>query len=295
MQPERIKGESQGAPTSYTASSDVWSLGLSIIEFAIGHYPYPPETYSNVFAQLTAIVHGEPPVLPAEYSDSAREFVRACLRKVAGKRPTYAQLMVGPLDPTSSRRILTRRNLGPSVLEGRHWTRSRHGRLDRRCARLPREAPQDLYSRPRLRRRPRPSFLSLDLHLKTLGPGASLTSLPITLLHMKPLRSYSIALTSPLLTHVPPHPLLSRLRFLSRSLWVYSFIHFWLAFRRRVSLGLSWEGIGVFLFFSFLAVVGGGGGGNFFGMGREIHTRIFSFLETFLSGVGNGSRGIAEI
>jgi serine/threonine protein kinase len=164
MQPERIKGESQGAPTSYTASSDVWSLGLSIIEFAIGHYPYPPETYSNVFAQLTAIVHGEPPVLPAEYSDSAREFVRACLRKVAGKRPTYAQLMVSPLDPTSSRRILTRRNLGPSVLEGRHWTRSRHGRLDRRCARLPREAPQDLYSRPRLRRRPRPSFLSLSIY-----------------------------------------------------------------------------------------------------------------------------------
>lgn len=96
MAPERIKGESQGAPTSYTASSDVWSLGLSIIEFAIGHYPYPPETYSNVFAQLTAIVHGEPPVLPAEYSDSAREFVRACLRKVAGKRPTYAQLMDHP-------------------------------------------------------------------------------------------------------------------------------------------------------------------------------------------------------
>lgn len=94
VQPERIKGESQGAPTSYTASSDVWSLGLSIIEFAVGHYPYPPETYTNVFAQLTAIVHGDPPSLPASYSETAREFVAACLIKVAKHRPTYAMLLV---------------------------------------------------------------------------------------------------------------------------------------------------------------------------------------------------------
>lgn len=94
-QPERIKGESQGATSSYTASSDVWSLGLSIIEFAIGHYPYPPETYSNVFAQLTAIVHGDPPNLPSpEYSETAQDFVAKCLEKVAIKRPTYAQLLV---------------------------------------------------------------------------------------------------------------------------------------------------------------------------------------------------------
>lgn len=115
-QPERIKGESQGATSSYTASSDVWSLGLSIIEFAIGSYPYPPvrlpllfensttltnplrkqETYSNVFAQLTAIVHGDPPCLPDRYSSDAREFVANTLEKVAHLRPTYAQLLVRP-------------------------------------------------------------------------------------------------------------------------------------------------------------------------------------------------------
>ncbi|KAJ2926760.1 hypothetical protein H1R20_g10357, partial [Candolleomyces eurysporus] len=76
MAPERIKGESQVAAGAdvghgvgdlygtYTVSSDVWSLGLSTIEMGLGHYPYPPETYSNVFAQLTAIVHGPPPELP---------------------------------------------------------------------------------------------------------------------------------------------------------------------------------------------------------------------------------------
>ncbi|GAA6014986.1 hypothetical protein JCM11491_002383 [Sporobolomyces phaffii] len=96
MAPERIKGESQGAATSYTASSDVWSLGLSIIEAAIGHYPYSPSTYQNVFAQLTAIVHGDPPALPPVYSETARDFVAQCLEKQPERRPTYAQLLQHP-------------------------------------------------------------------------------------------------------------------------------------------------------------------------------------------------------
>lgn len=95
-QPERIKGESQGAVVSYSAASDVWSLGLTIIEAAVGHYPYPPETYQNVFAQLTAIVHGEAPTLPESYSAKAHEFVELCLRKDATQRPTYQQLLVRP-------------------------------------------------------------------------------------------------------------------------------------------------------------------------------------------------------
>lgn len=65
-----------------------------MIEFAVGHYPYPPETYANVFAQLQAIVHGDPPSLPSLYSSTADEFIAACLRKDAYRRPTYAQLMV---------------------------------------------------------------------------------------------------------------------------------------------------------------------------------------------------------
>lgn len=75
VQPERIKGESQDNAGTYTVSSDVWSLGLTILELAMGTYPYPPETYSNVFAQLQAIVHGPPPEMPDRYSDTAREFV----------------------------------------------------------------------------------------------------------------------------------------------------------------------------------------------------------------------------
>ncbi|GHJ87391.1 hypothetical protein NliqN6_3793 [Naganishia liquefaciens] len=96
MAPERIKGESQNNLGTYTVSSDVWSVGLSIIELAMGCYPYPPETYSNVFAQLQAIVHGPPPRLPEGYSDVAQDFVAQCLQKEPEKRWTYAQLLDHP-------------------------------------------------------------------------------------------------------------------------------------------------------------------------------------------------------
>jgi len=94
MAPERIKGESQNALGTYTVSSDVWSVGLATLEIALGKYPYPPETYSNVFAQLTAIVHGDPPELPYIYSETARDWVSRCLVKRPEGRATYAQLLV---------------------------------------------------------------------------------------------------------------------------------------------------------------------------------------------------------
>jgi mitogen-activated protein kinase kinase len=64
------------APGTYGVQSDIWSLGLSILEIAKGVYPYPPETFNSVFAQLSAIVDGEPPELPEEFSQTAQGFVR---------------------------------------------------------------------------------------------------------------------------------------------------------------------------------------------------------------------------
>lgn len=96
MAPERIRGESQNNLGTYTVSSDVWSLGLSLVEIACGKYPYPPETYANVFAQLTAIVHGPPPELPEKYSEEAKDFVSICLKKESTARATYAELMEHP-------------------------------------------------------------------------------------------------------------------------------------------------------------------------------------------------------
>ncbi|KAF8441604.1 kinase-like domain-containing protein [Boletus edulis BED1] len=125
MAPERIKGSSPSSSnvddafTSYTVSADVWSLGLSIVEIARGKYPYPPETYENVFAQLSAIVDGEAPGLPDDddddssltadvsengdgrpvgrkWSPEARDWVRRCLIKNADERATYPGLLAHP-------------------------------------------------------------------------------------------------------------------------------------------------------------------------------------------------------
>lgn len=85
-------------------------------------YPYPPETYENVFAQLSAIVDGEAPGLPDDddtpdevtdglltadvnengdgksfkrkWSPEARDWVRRCLIKNADERATYPELLV---------------------------------------------------------------------------------------------------------------------------------------------------------------------------------------------------------
>lgn len=117
MAPERISsggvaqaGANPGGGT-YSVQSDIWSLGLTIIECALGRYPYPPETYDNIFSQLSvrsvtssfckevliqtqAIVDGEPPDLPADkFSPAARDFVRGCLMKIPKLRPTYAMLL----------------------------------------------------------------------------------------------------------------------------------------------------------------------------------------------------------
>lgn len=96
MAPERIKHSNLDVNT-YSVQSDVWSLGLSILEIAKGCYPYPPETYNNVFSQLSAIVDGEAPELPKEkFSNDAQDFVRRCLHKNPNKRPTYSQMLMHP-------------------------------------------------------------------------------------------------------------------------------------------------------------------------------------------------------
>jgi len=100
MAPERISTGSQdtvgnpGGGGSYGVQSDIWSLGLTIIECALGRYPYPPETYNNIFSQLSAIVNGDPPDLPQDgFTDIARNFVHGCLNKIPKLRPTYAMLL----------------------------------------------------------------------------------------------------------------------------------------------------------------------------------------------------------
>ncbi|KAL3230745.1 hypothetical protein RNJ44_01194 [Nakaseomyces bracarensis] len=96
MAPERIKSLNPDRGT-YTVQSDIWSLGLSILEMALGRYPYPPETFDNIFSQLSAIVDGPPPRLPDDrFSEDAQDFVSLCLQKIPDRRPNYANLSEHP-------------------------------------------------------------------------------------------------------------------------------------------------------------------------------------------------------
>ena len=123
MAPERIKSLNPDIAT-YTVQSDIWSLGLSILEMALGRYPYPPETFDNIFSQLSAIVDGPPPKLPAgKFSKEAQDFVSLCLQKVPERRLNYTALLEHPwlvkyrdVDVGMSEYLTTRKELKKRIL-----------------------------------------------------------------------------------------------------------------------------------------------------------------------------------
>ncbi|XP_039300774.1 dual specificity mitogen-activated protein kinase kinase dSOR1 isoform X2 [Nilaparvata lugens] len=124
MSPERLQG------THYSVQSDIWSLGLSLVEMAIGMYPIPPpdaitlaaifapeggaapppsapapanddsQASSNgprpmaIFELLDYIVNEPPPKLPAGvFSDEFKDFVDHCLKKNPSERADLKMLL----------------------------------------------------------------------------------------------------------------------------------------------------------------------------------------------------------
>ncbi|GFR43084.1 hypothetical protein Agub_g4091 [Astrephomene gubernaculifera] len=95
MSPERIKGD------SYSFDSDLWSLGLTLLECALGRFPYPPPGESGVtlgfWELLEYIVMEPPPALPADqFSPELVDFVGQCLQKDAKARPSVTALAQHP-------------------------------------------------------------------------------------------------------------------------------------------------------------------------------------------------------
>ncbi|KAI0387187.1 kinase-like protein [Hypomontagnella monticulosa] len=95
MAPERIQGE------KYTVKSDVWSFGLTIMELAIGKFPFASEQLSDgdgapagILDLLQQIVHEPAPKLPKSdaFPSILEDMVQKCLSKVPDERPTPQEL-----------------------------------------------------------------------------------------------------------------------------------------------------------------------------------------------------------
>ncbi len=73
----------------------MWSLGITLVEIARGHFPYPNFSTMPIFEQLQHVVYGDAPVMSAseQYSLSMITFVNSCLIKERENRPNFQQLM----------------------------------------------------------------------------------------------------------------------------------------------------------------------------------------------------------
>ncbi|KRW99637.1 Protein kinase-like domain [Pseudocohnilembus persalinus] len=74
MAPERIIGE------SYGTDSDLWSLGITMLELATGKYPYSQFQYNTFWQLLETIQQNQPPELPDDYDDKdLRDVLNHCV------------------------------------------------------------------------------------------------------------------------------------------------------------------------------------------------------------------------
>jgi serine/threonine protein kinase len=86
----------------YHSDTDIWSLGLTLLECAIGRYPYPePDAMGNMpqlkFWDLINYIYTQPPPNPpAGSSEEMKDFIRVCLGKESGSRSNVTQLLNHP-------------------------------------------------------------------------------------------------------------------------------------------------------------------------------------------------------
>lgn len=105
MSPERFDPEAYGGNYNGFAA-DIWSLGLTLFELYVGHFPFLQSGQRPDWATLMcAICFADPPSLPETASPEFQNFVESCLKKESGERWTASQLLTHPFlckDPDSS-------------------------------------------------------------------------------------------------------------------------------------------------------------------------------------------------
>ncbi|TYI17297.1 hypothetical protein ES332_A07G013700v1 [Gossypium tomentosum] len=95
MSPERIIGG------NYGNKSDIWSLGLVLLECATGEFPYSPpdqaEGWTNFYELMEQIVQQPPPSAPSnDFSSEFCSFISACVRKDPKERKSAPELLALP-------------------------------------------------------------------------------------------------------------------------------------------------------------------------------------------------------
>ncbi|XP_009339535.2 mitogen-activated protein kinase kinase 5-like [Pyrus x bretschneideri] len=95
MSPERINTDlNHGQYDGY--AGDIWSLGVSILEFYMGRFPFSVGRQGDWATLMWAICMSDPPEAPATASSEFRHFISCCLQKEPSKRLSAAHLLQHP-------------------------------------------------------------------------------------------------------------------------------------------------------------------------------------------------------
>lgn len=95
MSPERINTDlNHGKYDGF--AGDIWSLGVSILEFYLGRFPFSVERQGDWATLMCAICFSQPPEAPATASREFRNFIACCLQRDPHMRWSAAQLLQHP-------------------------------------------------------------------------------------------------------------------------------------------------------------------------------------------------------
>ncbi|CAL9171021.1 unnamed protein product [Musa hybrid cultivar] len=97
MSPERINTDlNHGVYDGY--AGDIWSFGLSILEFYLGRFPFGENLgrQGDWASLMCAICYADPPEAPSTASREFRSFISYCLQKEPARRLTAVQLLQHP-------------------------------------------------------------------------------------------------------------------------------------------------------------------------------------------------------
>jgi hypothetical protein len=98
MAPERVSSD------EYSIPSEIWSLGMTILEIGLGKYPFQKENHEQPITVrpielVQYILYGTPPVLPTTrgYSPEFAALIQRCLSKSSADRPLPMHFFENPL------------------------------------------------------------------------------------------------------------------------------------------------------------------------------------------------------